>query len=104
MKTKVVIIDDDINSIKLLNMHLAIHEDFEIVASATNCCDGKKAILENKPDLLFLDIELPEMDGLSFLRSVRNGVDWCMSVVFFTSYDNYTIEALRLEASESFRP
>ena len=98
MKTKVVIIDDDINSIKLLTMHLAIHEDFEIVASATNCCDGKKAILENKPDLLFLDIELPEMDGLSFLRSVRNGVDWCMSVVFFTSYDNYTIEALRLEA------
>lgn len=98
MKTKVIIIDDDINAIKLLSMHLAVHEDFEVVASATNCCDGKKYIMEHKPDLLFLDIELPEMDGLSFLRSIRGGVAWYMSVVFFTSYDNYTIDALRLEA------
>lgn len=98
MKTKVVIIDDDINAINMLSNHLAIREDFEVVASATNCCDGKNAIMEYKPDLLFLDIELPEMDGLSFLRSIRGSVSWYMSVVFFTSYDNYTIQALRLEA------
>ena len=56
------------------------------------------AIVKAQPDLLFVDIELPSMSGLQFCSIIRGYVHTDMKVVFYTSHDEYMLEALRLQA------
>ena len=70
-KTKVLIIDDDMASIEKLNDVLSDYPDLEIVGNATLCKKGEELVSHVKPDLLFLDIELPDGNGLDFIRTVK---------------------------------
>ncbi len=54
--------------------------------------------MELRPDLLFLDVELPDVLGLNLLSEMRDEVLWDMKVVFYTSYDKYLLQALRESA------
>ena len=54
--------------------------------------------MELRPDLLFLDVELPDILGLNLLSEIRDDVLWDMKVVFYTSYDKYLLQALRESA------
>lgn len=96
--TKVIIIDDDKPSVTVLANELEIYKDIRIMATAMNCTEGEHIILKHKPDLLFLDIELSNITGLEFLSSLQNKIDWDMKVVFYTSYDKYILQALRIQA------
>ena len=101
--SKVVIIDDDPLAIDVLREALARHDEIYVAATATDAVAGRTAILTQRPDLLFLDIELPpveggEENGLDFLQSLRPQVAWGMRVVFYTSYEKYLLQALRAAA------
>lgn len=95
---KVAIIDDERTAIDALREGLGAYHEFEIKGTAANGAKGKKLIMELHPDLLFLDVELPDVLGLNLLSEIRNEVHWDMKVVFYTSYDKYLLQALRESA------
>lgn len=97
-KYKVAIIDDERTAIDALQRELKAYGEFEIGGVAGNAAKGKKMIMELRPDLLFLDVELPDMLGLNLLSEIRDDILWDMKVVFYTSYDKYLLQALRESA------
>ena len=97
-KYKVVIVDDERTAIDALRRELGAYQEFEIKGTANNGAKGKKMIMELRPDLLFLDVELPDVLGLNLLSEMRDEVLWDMKVVFYTSYDKYLLQALRESA------
>ena len=97
-KYKVVIIDDERTAIDALRRELELYCEFEVKGTASNGAKGKKVIMELRPDLLFLDVELPDVLGLNLLSDIREEILWDMKVVFYTSYDKYLLQALRESA------
>lgn len=97
-KYKVVIVDDERSAIDALRHELEPYRDFEVKGIASNGTKGKKMIMELRPDLLFLDVELLDILGLNLLSEIRDDVLWDMKVVFYTSYDKYLLQALRESA------
>ncbi|MCC7299252.1 MAG: response regulator transcription factor [Bacteroidia bacterium] len=98
MKYKAIIIDDEKNArILLEGMIKEYSEDIEIVDSCVNLQTGVKSIYKNKPDLVFLDIEMPGQSGLELLDYFNEGrVDF--SIIFTTAYNQYAIQAFKLSA------
>ena len=70
-----IIIDDDDIAIAQLMTALKEHPDFCVVDSAHNTIDGRRKIFEHRPDLLFLDVELPDDSGISLLNAIKSSVD-----------------------------
>ncbi len=97
-KYKVVIVDDDADSLENLSFCLETDKRFLVAGTAKNGNSGKKQIAKVQPDLLFLDVELPDMTGMELLQSIRESVAWNMRVVFYTAYDKYMIQAIRESA------
>jgi two-component system LytT family response regulator len=95
-KIKAAIIDDEMHCIKTLRYQ--IEKQFENVEVVFDTTDSTlaKALVENfKPDIIFLDIEMPVMNGLQFLSQFDNIP---FKVIFTTAYDQYAIKAIRLNA------
>lgn len=92
---KVVIIDDEPVAIKSLVGYLENYRRFKIEGEAYNAENGIKIVKKIMPDLLFLDVELPDMYGMELLSSIKNDITWNMRVVFYTAYNKYMINALR---------
>ena len=97
-KYKVVIVDDERAAIDVLRRELEPYREFEVKGIAGNGAKGKKMIMELHPNLLFLDMELPDTLGLNLLSEIREDILWDMKVVFYTSYDKYLLQALRESA------
>jgi len=96
MILKTIIIDDEKNNIENLSILLNKYcPQAEVIASASNAADGIDIILENAPDLVFLDIKMPEMDGFEMLKSLNA---YSFEIIFVTAYDNYAIQAVRFSA------
>lgn len=91
-----IIIDDEKNNIGNIERLLVQHNlPVTIVGSATNADDGIKAIVENQPDLLFLDIQMPQKDGFDVLKALpRHNFE----VIFVTAFDQYGIQAVKFSA------
>lgn len=93
---KAVIVDDEPKAIQSLNWELSnFSEDIQVVKTFS---DPEKAILyleENQPDCLFLDIQMPTMDGFQFLEKLPQKD---FAVVITTAYDEYAIKALKKDA------
>lgn len=94
-KYRVVIVDDDEVSLENLSFELKKDIRFSVSGTARNGKQGKKLIAKVQPDLLFLDVEMPDITGLELLREVRDSIAWNMRVVFYTAYDKYMIQAIR---------
>jgi two-component system LytT family response regulator len=90
------IIDDEKNNIEQMARLLVQHNlPVTIVGSATNADDAIKAIPENNPDLLFLDIQMPPQNGFDVLKALpRHNFE----VIFVTAYDQYGIQAVKFSA------
>jgi two-component system LytT family response regulator len=86
---KTVIIDDEAIGLKRLKKLLANYQLFDLVAEATNGREGLELIESLKPDVIFLDIEMPVMNGFDMLRLLMHHP----KVVFTTAYDQYAIKA-----------
>ncbi|WP_297902899.1 response regulator transcription factor [uncultured Parabacteroides sp.] len=94
----VIIVDDDLKSIQKLQDDLSAFPGIKILESAVTAELGKKLIIKYKPDLVFLDVELPDMSGFELLNDIREDVHPDLRVIFFTAYDKYVLDALRASA------
>ncbi|MCG2617070.1 LytTR family DNA-binding domain-containing protein [Terrimonas sp. NA20] len=93
---KTVLIDDEKNNLDNLRQLLnAYCPSVQIVGAAINAAEGKKIIHEQKPDLLFLDIQMPQKTGFDLLRELD---DYSFEVIFVTAYDHFAIQAVRFAA------
>ncbi len=93
---RALIIDDEPNAVGLLNLRLAQHcPQIEVVASYTNSQQGTQAILSQQPDLVFLDIEMPRMNGFQVLEAVS---EVSFALIFVTAYDKFALKAFRYSA------
>lgn len=95
---KVVIVDDDPLSLDNLKVSLEQDDRFSVEGVARNGKQGKKVIAKVQPDLLFLDVEMPDMTGMDLLHELQDTLSWDMSVVFYTAYDKYMLQAIRESA------
>lgn len=93
---KLVIVDDEVNALKSLEWEIQnFSKDFEIIATFTNPEEAISYIRKNVVDCVFVDIEMPQMDGLQFLRSF--GCRDFLAVIV-TAYAQYAIQAIKEEA------
>lgn len=79
---RVVIVDDDDVSLENLDFSLRKDTRFQVEGVARNGKQGKKVITKVRPDLLFLDVEMPDMTGMELLQDIRDSISWNMKVVF----------------------
>lgn len=94
----VIIVDDDVMSIKRLSHDLALFPGIKVVATSTTPDKSVKVIIQEQPDILFLDIEMPGMSGIELLKRVQPELHPEVKVVFYTAYNQYVLEALRASA------
>lgn len=93
---RAMIVDDEYHAREELSHFLSEDHAIEIVASCSNSIDALKAINELKPNLLFLDIEMPQLNGFELLSVVNQEV--MPHVVFVTAYDQYSLKAFEEKA------
>jgi two-component system, LytTR family, response regulator len=86
---RAVIVDDEELARGLVREFLDEEEDIEIVAECGNGFDAVKAISELRPDLLFLDVQMPKLDGFEVLELIEAPVE----VIFVTAYDQFAMKA-----------
>jgi two-component system LytT family response regulator len=91
---RVIIVDDEQLARTVLQELLAAHSDVEIVAECGNGFEAVKAVMERKPDLLLLDIQMPKLDGFDVLDLIGSDVP----VIFVTAYDEYALRAFQVHA------
>ena len=84
-----IIIDDEQLARQRLKRLLAQYDEIDIVAEGENGQEGLALIQEHKPDLIFLDIEMPVLNGFEMLAKL----DVALKVIFTTAYDQYAIKA-----------
>jgi two-component system, LytTR family, response regulator len=96
MKIKAILIDDEMNNLDNLNVLLSGNcPEVEVVATAFSAEQGRASILQYQPDLVFLDIQMPDKNGFELLRSLPQ---YDFEVIFVTAYDQYGIQAVKFSA------
>jgi len=95
--TKVFIVDDENIAIRRLESLLKDFTSFLIIGKSNNAEEAVKEIVRNKPDLIFLDIELGDLTGFDVLDSIRK-LGIMAKVIFVTAHNHYAIKALREKA------
>ncbi len=96
-KIKALLVDDEPLAIRGLTIRLEPFDDIEIIGTSSNGREAVKLIKELKPDLVFLDIQMPGFDGFSVVRSLVGQVEIPL-VVFVTAFDQYALEAFETHA------
>ncbi|MDE6484935.1 MAG: response regulator [Duncaniella sp.] len=100
-KSRVVIIDDDPRSVTRLTEMLHSYNDLEIVGTAGNASDGRRIINEKHPSLIFIDIDLPDGNGLSFSQEIASSDDMPYIVMYTAYYDKYATDGRAFHSGES---
>ena len=95
-KLRTIIVDDEPLALKLLRTVLSEIADIEIVAECSNGKQAVEAATELEPELIFLDIQMPGMNGFDVIKSLQT--DIMPMVVFVTAYDQYAVDAFDLHA------
>ena len=95
MKIRALIVDDELSARERLRALLAKEAGLEIVGECETGAQALAAIRSQKPDLLFLDIQMPEMDGFDVLRALGRELP---VVIFVTAFDRYAVKAFEVHA------
>jgi two-component system, LytTR family, response regulator len=93
---RAVIADDEALARKFIRRMLKDDPDVEIVGECGNGKEAVEMIRKQNPDLVFLDVQMPEMDGFAVLESI--GVERLPEIIFATAYEQYAIRAFELHA------
>lgn len=91
-----IIIDDDPEAIYLLEMYLRQFPHIKIIGKSTQPAEGLEMIIKDFPDLVFLDIDMPDMTGLQVAESFKNK-NFHSEVIFTTAYQQYAYQALTIQ-------
>ncbi|GGK47440.1 MULTISPECIES: LytR/AlgR family response regulator transcription factor [Flavobacteriaceae] len=93
MKTKCLIIDDEPLAINVIKNHLKEFNDIELVSTFTNAIDALTFLKDNTVDLIFLDINMPLLDGLNFIKSLEKKP----LIIITTAHIEYAVESFELD-------
>jgi two-component system response regulator LytT len=93
-----ILVDDEKLASDELAYQLKDHPDVEVVATASNGIEAVKLIESLEPDLVFLDVQMPGLDGMGVIRKLRDKKIPLPYFVMATAYDQYAVEAFRWEA------
>ena len=96
MSIRTVLVDDEPLATQGLRLRLEAHDDIEVVATAANGREAIRQIKTNKPDLVFLDIQMPGFDGFSVIQGLMD-VDPPL-FVFVTAYGDHALRAFEAQA------
>ena len=93
-----VVVDDEKLALEELSFLLNDYPEIEVVGSAENGLQAVDLIDKLEPDLVFLDVQMPGLDGMGVIRALREKTDDLPHFVLVTAFDHYAIEAFRMEA------
>jgi two-component system, LytTR family, response regulator LytT len=93
-----VLVDDEAPALDELSFLLKDFPDIEIVATAANGPEAVRVIEDCEPDLVFLDVQMPGMDGLGVINRLKSDKAPIPAFVLCTAFEQYALEAFRLEA------
>jgi len=93
MMTKCLIVDDEPLAIEIIENYLNQLDDFEIIATCKNALQAFKVLETQEVNLLFLDIQMPQLTGIDFVKALKNKPQ----VIFTTAYIDYAVESYELE-------
>ncbi|GMG87950.1 LytR/AlgR family response regulator transcription factor [Biformimicrobium ophioploci] len=95
-RLKAVLVDDEPLALRLLQSILEEISDIEVVATGRNGREALSAVVKHTPDILFLDVQMPGMNGFEVVRRLQG--DTIPLVIFTTAFDEYAIEAFEVHA------
>jgi len=93
MKTRCLIVDDEPLAIEIIETHLSQLDDFIIVGTCKNAIEAFQVLEKETIDLMFLDIQMPKITGIDFLKSLQHRP----KVIFTTAFIDYAIEGYELD-------
>lgn len=91
---KCMILEDEHLALKQMETYIGRTPFLSLVVSISNALDAYEAYHEHQPDLLFVDINMPELNGMEFVKSLKNP---CM-IIFTTAYSEYALESYKVDA------
>ncbi|HEU4885813.1 MAG TPA: LytTR family DNA-binding domain-containing protein [Longimicrobium sp.] len=91
---RVVIVDDEPLARRGIRQLLAAHDDVEVAGEARDGREAVRVLRDLAPDLVFLDVQMPELDGFAVLRAL----DTLPAVIFVTAFDTFAVKAFELHA------
>ena len=89
-----IIVDDEPLAVKLIESFVAKTPDLELIGSFTDSVEAINAIKEQKPDLLFLDIQMPDLNGMELAHMIPSQT----RVIFTTAFKEYAFESYEVKA------
>jgi two-component system, LytTR family, response regulator len=93
---RTVVVDDEPLARQTIRLLLSREDDFAIVAECGHGANAIEAIRRERPDVLFLDVQMPEVDGFEVLQQLEPGA--VPAVIFVTAYDRYALQAFEQHA------
>jgi DNA-binding LytR/AlgR family response regulator len=90
----VLIVDDEPLALDILETYISQMPDLHLVARCSNALEAREALAQNTVDLMFLDIQMPQLTGIEFVKTLQKPP----LIVFTTAYSNYAIEGFELSA------
>jgi len=93
MKTRCLIVDDEPLAIKLIESHVQKLENLEVVGTCTNAMAAFDILRNKRVDLMFMDIQMPQITGIEFLKTLKNPP----KVIITTAYREYALEGYELD-------
>ena len=97
---RAVIVEDEPHAARRLNTILGSIPDVQVVGTAVDGASAIDLIASTRPDLVFLDINIPGLTGVDVARHALRGGGYVPAVVFVTAYDTFAIEAFELRATD----
>ncbi len=95
-KIRVIIVDDEKLARDIVRKYLERHNDLELLGECSNGFEGIKSINEHKPDIIFLDIQMPKITGFEMLELLEHQPE----IIFTTAFDQYAIKAFEVNATD----
>ena len=95
-KIRVLLVDDETSARRRLLQFLSLEPDVLVIGECKNGLEACAKIEQQKPDLVFLDVEMPERNGFEVIRNI--GVEYMPATIFATAYDHYALSAFESNA------